>query len=118
MMNTQIDTAMPSIVFTDNAANHVKTLIVNEDNANLNLRIFVKGGGCSGLSYSFTFDEEINEDDTVIMKNDVRLLIDSISFQYLDGATIDYQESLQGSQFVIKNPNSTSHCGCGSSFAV
>ncbi|KAF0202371.1 MAG: iron-sulfur cluster insertion [Gallionellaceae bacterium] len=106
------------LLFTDNAANKVKQLIEEEGNAELKLRVFVSGGGCSGFQYGFTFDEVSNEDDTVLDKNGVKLLIDPMSFQYLAGAEIDYQEGLEGSQFVIKNPNATTTCGCGSSFSV
>ena len=107
-----------SLVFTDSAASKVKELIVEEGNPDLKLRVFVTGGGCSGLQYGFTFEEVTNEDDTVMEKNGVTLLIDPMSFQYLSGAEIDYQEGLEGAQFVIKNPNATSTCGCGSSFSV
>lgn len=111
--------AMPApLLFTDNAANKVKTLIEEEGNTELKLRVFVTGGGCSGLQYGFTFDEISNEDDTVMEKNGVKLLIDPMSYQYLIGAEIDYTEGLEGAQFVIKNPGATSTCGCGSSFAV
>jgi iron-sulfur cluster insertion protein len=106
------------LLFTDNAANKVKQLIEEEGNADLKLRVFVSGGGCSGFQYGFTFDEVANEDDTVLNKNGVQLLIDPMSFQYLVGAEIDYQEGLGGSQFVIKNPNATTTCGCGSSFSA
>lgn len=106
------------LLFTDNAANKVKQLIEEEGNAELKLRVFVSGGGCSGFQYGFTFDEVANEDDTVMSKNGVQLLIDPMSFQYLVGAEIDYTEGLEGSQFVIKNPNATTTCGCGSSFSV
>jgi len=106
------------LLFTDNAANKVKLLIEEEGNADLKLRVFVSGGGCSGFQYGFTFDEVANEDDTVLTKNGVQLLIDPMSFQYLVGAEIDYQEGLEGSQFVIKNPNATTTCGCGSSFSA
>ncbi len=110
---------MPSpLVFTDNAADKVKALIVEEGNDDLKLRVFVTGGGCSGLQYGFTFDEIANEDDTVMEKNGVKLLIDPMSYQYLVGAEIDYTEGLEGAQFVIKNPGATSTCGCGSSFSV
>jgi iron-sulfur cluster insertion protein len=112
-------TEMPApLLFTDNAANKVKELITEEGNPDLRLRVFVTGGGCSGFQYGFTFDEVTNEDDTVMEKNGVTLLIDPMSFQYLVGAEIDYSEGLQGSQFVIKNPNATSTCGCGSSFSA
>ena len=106
------------LLFSDNAANKVKQLIEEEGNADLKLRVFVSGGGCSGFQYGFTFDEVTNEDDTVLNKNGVQLLIDPMSFQYLVGAEIDYQEGLEGAQFVIKNPNATSTCGCGSSFSA
>ena len=106
------------LVFTDNAANKVKELIEEEGNSELKLRVFVSGGGCSGFQYGFTFDEITNEDDTVLNKNGVQLLIDPMSYQYLVGAEIDYTEGLEGSQFVIKNPNATTTCGCGSSFSV
>ena len=112
-------TEMPTpLLFTDNAADKVKALIVEEGNDDLKLRVFVTGGGCSGLQYGFTFDEIANEDDTVMEKNGVKLLIDPMSYQYLVGAEIDYTEGLEGAQFVIKNPSATSTCGCGSSFSV
>jgi iron-sulfur cluster insertion protein len=106
------------LVFSDNAANKVKSLIEEEGNPELKLRVFVTGGGCSGFQYGFTFDEVKNEDDAVMQKNGVTLLIDPMSYQYLTGAEIDYQEGLEGAQFVIKNPNAQSTCGCGSSFSV
>ena len=111
-----IETPAP-INFTDSAAQKVAELIAEEGNPNLKLRVFVQGGGCSGFQYGFTFDEVVNEDDTTMMKNGVQLLIDAMSYQYLVGAEIDYKEDLQGAQFVIKNPNVSSTCGCGSSFA-
>lgn len=112
-------TEMPlPFVFTDSAADKVKQLIDEEGNPELKLRVFVQGGGCSGFQYGFTFDEEVNEDDTVMVKNGVQLLIDSMSYQYLVGAEIDYKDDLNGAQFVIKNPNATTTCGCGSSFSV
>lgn len=104
--------------FTDSAASKVKQLIEEEGNTDLKLRVFVSGGGCSGFQYGFTFDEVVNEDDTALEKNGVTLLIDPMSYQYLAGAEIDYQEGLEGAQFVIKNPNATSTCGCGSSFSA
>lgn len=104
--------------FTENAASKVKQLIEEEGNNNLNLRVFVSGGGCSGFQYGFIFDELISEDDTVMERDGVKLLVDPMSFQYLIGAEIDYQENIQGAQFVIKNPGATSTCGCGSSFSV
>ena len=110
---------MPApLVFTDAAAAKVKTLIDEEGNPDLKLRVFVTGGGCSGFQYGFTFDEDTNEDDTAMQKNGVTLLIDSMSYQYLVGAEIDYKDDLEGAQFVIKNPNATSTCGCGSSFSA
>ena len=116
-MNAMTETQDP-LLFTDNAANKVKQLIEEEGNVELKLRVFVSGGGCSGFQYGFTFDEVINEDDTVMNKNGVQLLVDPMSFQYLVGAEIDYQEGLEGAQFVIKNPTATSTCGCGSSFSA
>ncbi len=107
----------PPLLFTDAAAAKVKDLLAEEGNPELKLRVFVQGGGCSGFQYGFTFDEVINEDDTAIDKEGVQLLIDPMSFQYLVGAEIDYKDDLEGSQFVIRNPNATSTCGCGSSFA-
>lgn len=116
-MNTVTEMEDP-LLFTDSAANKVKQLIEEEGNLDLKLRVFVSGGGCSGFQYGFTFDEVANDDDTVLIKNGVHLLIDPMSFQYLVGAEIDYTEGLEGSQFVIKNPNATTTCGCGSSFSV
>jgi iron-sulfur cluster insertion protein len=106
------------IIFTENAATKVADLIAEEGNSALKLRVFVQGGGCSGFQYGFTFDEDINEDDTQFEKNGVTLLVDSMSYQYLVGAEIDYKEDINGSQFVIKNPNATTTCGCGSSFSA
>jgi len=108
----------PPLVFTDAAASKVKDLLTEEGNPELKLRVFVQGGGCSGFQYGFTFDETINEDDTTIDKEGVQLLIDPMSFQYLFGAEIDYKDDIEGSQFVIRNPNATSTCGCGSSFTA
>ena len=116
-MNAMTELPAP-INFTDAAANKVKDLIIDEQNPNLKLRVFVTGGGCSGFQYGFTFDEEVNEDDTKMVKNDVTLLIDAMSYQYLVGAEIDYSDGLEGAQFVIKNPNATSSCGCGNSFSA
>ena len=113
------DEDMPDpLLFTDEAAAKVKSLIEEEDNDALMLRVFVSGGGCSGFQYGFTFDESITEGDTVIKKDGVKLLIDPMSFQYLVGGEIDYTEGLEGAQFVIRNPNATTTCGCGSSFSV
>jgi len=110
---------MPSpLIFTNSAATKVKQLIDEENNPALMLRVFVSGGGCSGFQYGFTFDENVNDGDTKIVNGDVTLLVDPMSFQYLAGAEIDYQEGLEGAQFVIKNPQAKSTCGCGSSFSV
>ena len=106
------------IVFTDNAAKKVGQLIDEEGNNNLKLRVYISGGGCSGFQYGFTFDEDVDEEDTAVEKNGVTVLIDSMSLQYLTGAEIDYKEDLSGSQFVIRNPNAATTCGCGSSFSV
>ena len=116
-MNAVAEMPAP-LLFTDNAANKVKELIEEEGNNELKLRVFVSGGGCSGFQYGFTFDEIKNEDDTAMEKNGVTLLIDAMSYQYLVGAEIDYQEGLEGAQFVIKNPKASSTCGCGSSFSA
>jgi len=113
-----IETQEAPLLFTDSAAAKVRELIEEEGNEALKLRVFVTGGGCSGFQYGFTFDEEVADDDTILEKAGVTLLIDPMSFQYLSGAEIDYTEGLEGSQFVIKNPNATSTCGCGSSFSV
>ena len=116
---TTAELEMPTPVnFTDNAVNKVKALIEEEGTPNLKLRVFVSGGGCSGFQYGFTFEESVNDDDTQVTKDSVTLLIDPMSLQYLTGAEIDYQDNVQGSQFVIKNPNAETTCGCGSSFSV
>jgi iron-sulfur cluster insertion protein len=118
-MDMNAITEMPSpLLFTESAALKVRELIEEEGTPDLKLRVFVSGGGCSGFQYGFTFDEEMNDDDTTVERNGVTLLIDSMSLQYLMGAEIDYTDGLQGSQFVIKNPTATSTCGCGSSFSV
>lgn len=109
---------MNQVTITESAASKIADLLAEENNPNLKLRSFVQGGGCSGFQYGFTFDEEQNEDDFVVVKNDVTILIDAMSMQYLEGATIDYVEDLMGSSFSIKNPNAQSTCGCGSSFGV
>ena len=112
-------TEMPApFVFTDSAAEKVRSLIEEEGNPELKLRVFVTGGGCSGFQYGFTFDEAVNDDDTTMQKNGVTLLLDATSYPYLGGAEIDYKEDLEGAQFVIKNPNATTTCGCGSSFSA
>ncbi len=121
------------VVFTNSAASKVWELIKEEDNYNLKLRVYVTGGGCSGFQYGFTFDEVTNADDTVVSKllenetdtdgdssgsHTVQLLIDPMSFQYLVGAEIDYKEDIEGAQFIIRNPNAKTTCGCGSSFSA
>ncbi|MGZ5052831.1 MAG: iron-sulfur cluster insertion protein ErpA [Methylobacter sp.] len=106
------------IIFTDSAASKVGELIAEEGNDNLKLRVYVTGGGCSGFQYGFTFDEEVNEDDTCVENGGVTVLIDAMSIQYLNGAEIDYKEDISGAQFVIRNPNATTTCGCGSSFSA
>lgn len=117
-MNAPTEMMPPPLIFTDSAADKVKQLIDEDGNSDLKLRVFVTGGGCSGFQYGFTFEEAGNVDDTVMEKNGVSLLIDPMSYQYLVGAEIDYQENLEGSQFIIRNPNATSTCGCGSSFSA
>ena len=107
-----------AVRFTDNAAAKVSELMLEEGNDQLKLRVYVSGGGCSGFQYGFTFDEAANDDDTLIEKNGVTVLIDSMSIDYLRGAEIDYKDDVSGSQFVIRNPNATTTCGCGSSFSV
>ena len=106
------------IVFTDAAASKVGELIAEEANPNLKLRVFISGGGCSGFQYGFTFDEDIEEGDSQVENDGVTLLVDPMSIQYLMGAEIDYKEDLQGAQFIIRNPNAQTTCGCGSSFTV
>lgn len=108
----------PALVFTDAAANKVGELIAEEGNPSLKLRVYISGGGCSGFQYGFTFDEELQEGDTQVENAGVTLLVDPMSVQYLMGAEIDYQEDLSGAQFIIRNPNATTTCGCGSSFSV
>ena len=108
----------PPIVFTDAAANKVSELIQEEDNPELKLRVFISGGGCSGFQYGFTFDENIEDGDSQVTNQGVTLIVDPMSVQYLMGAEIDYKEDLQGAQFIIRNPNAATTCGCGSSFTV
>lgn len=109
---------VPRIVLTDNAVNKVRTLLAEEGHSDLKLRVFVSGGGCSGLQYGFTFDEIVNEDDFMVHKAEISLLVDAMSYQYLIDSEIDYVDDLEGAQFVIKNPNAKSKCGCGSSFSI
>lgn len=111
--------APPSpLIFSDSAVEKVRELLVEEGNPDLKLRVFVQGGGCSGFQYGFTFDDVVNDDDTTIDKGGVQLLVDPMSFQYLVGAEIDYKDDLEGAQFVIRNPNASTTCGCGSSFTI
>ncbi|MFT4993677.1 MAG: iron-sulfur cluster insertion protein [Paraglaciecola sp.] len=114
-MSVQI--AVP-IEFSDAAARKVKSLVTEEENPNLKLRVYVTGGGCSGFQYGFTFDEKVNEGDTTIDKDQVTLVVDPMSLQYLVGGEVDYTEGLEGSRFLVNNPNATTTCGCGSSFTV
>jgi iron-sulfur cluster insertion protein len=106
------------LFFNDSAVAKVRELIEEEGNPDLKLRVFVTGGGCSGFQYGFSFDDNQDAEDTVIERDGVRLLVDPMSYQYLVGAAIEYQEGLQGSQFVVQNPNANSTCGCGSSFSI
>ncbi|MBA6421291.1 iron-sulfur cluster insertion protein ErpA [Pseudomonas neustonica] len=106
------------LIFSDNAVTKVRNLIEEEGNDRLSLRVFVTGGGCSGFQYGFTFDDELAEDDTIVEREGVKLIVDPMSFQYLAGSEVDYQEGLEGSRFVINNPNAATTCGCGSSFSV
>jgi iron-sulfur cluster insertion protein len=120
-MNSQpshYEPASDAVLFSDSAAHKVDALIRDEDNPNLKLRVFISGGGCSGFQYGFTFDEELQDGDTQVEKHGVTLLIDPMSIQYLMGAEIDYKEDIEGSQFIIRNPNAATTCGCGSSFSV
>ena len=118
-MSSVEEVAIPSpLIFSESAANKVKELIEDEGNDALMLRVFISGGGCSGFQYGFTFDEEIGDGDTIVENEGVKLLVDPMSFQYLSGAEIDYSEGMEGAQFVIRNPNATTTCGCGSSFSV
>ncbi len=117
MSQSEVFSAAP-LGFSDRAAAKVKTLIEEEGNPQLKLRVFVTGGGCSGFQYGFTFDELQAEDDTAVENQGVELLIDPLSYQYLVGAAVDYEEGLEGSRFVVSNPNATATCGCGSSFSL
>jgi iron-sulfur cluster insertion protein len=108
----------PNIQFSDSAVSKVRELIEGEGNLDLKLRVFITGGGCSGFSYGFTFDEDVADDDAIVERAGVMLVVDSMSYQYLAGAEIDFKEDLQGAQFVVANPNAASTCGCGNSFAI
>ena len=117
-INTNHAAPPPPVVFTDAAANKVGELIKEEQNPALKLRVFISGGGCSGFQYGFTFDENTEEGDSEVINQGVTLVIDPMSVQYLMGAEIDYKEDLQGAQFIIRNPNATTTCGCGQSFSA
>ncbi|MFI3247138.1 MAG: iron-sulfur cluster insertion protein ErpA [Ferrimonas sp.] len=116
-MTAAVEQALP-IEFSDAAAAKVKALLLEEENPELKLRVYVTGGGCSGFQYGFTFDEKVNEGDMTVVKNDVTLLVDPMSLQYLIGGVVDYTEGLEGSRFFVNNPNATTTCGCGASFSV
>lgn len=116
--NDQPGPAVEDLIFTDAAARKVQELILEEKNPGLKLRVFISGGGCSGFQYGFSFDEVQQDDDIAVVNDGITLLVDPLSFQYLEGSEVDYSESLQGAQFVIRNPNATTTCGCGSSFSV
>lgn len=117
-MNAVVDEAQVPLLFTEAAAGKVRELLADEDNPELKLRVFVSGGGCSGFQYGFTFDENTEDGDTVLEKAGVTLLVDPMSILYLDGAEIDFSDGVEGAQFVIRNPNAATTCGCGNSFAV
>ena len=106
-----------ALIFTDSAANKVGVLLEDEDSSSMHLRVYVTGGGCAGFQYGFSFDQNKDESDTMVEKNGVKLVVDPMSIQYLLGAEIDFQEDLQGARFVIKNPNASTTCSCGSSFS-
>ncbi|MET1256996.1 iron-sulfur cluster insertion protein ErpA [Aliikangiella maris] len=117
MSNAGVAKVSP-IIFTEAASSKAKELITEEENAALKLRVYVTGGGCSGFQYGFSFDEKQAEDDMIIQKDGVSLVVDALSFQYLVGSRVDYKEDLDGSRFVVENPNATTTCGCGSSFSI
>ncbi|MDE1892594.1 MAG: iron-sulfur cluster insertion protein ErpA [Betaproteobacteria bacterium] len=117
-MNAPTDEILAPVLLTDSATDKIRSILEEENNLDLKLRVFVSGGGCSGFQYGFTFEEAAAADDTIVEKNGVELVIDPMSFQYLVGAEIDYKEDLEGAQFVIRNPNATTTCGCGSSFSI
>lgn len=117
-LGVEAGAAESEVVFTESAAAKVRELLDEENNPALKLRVFVSGGGCSGFKYGFTFDEHVDDSDLQVEKRGVVLLIDPMSLQYLGGAEIDYKDDVEGAQFVIRNPNATTTCGCGSSFSV
>lgn len=106
------------VTLTDRAVEKLKALQQDEDNAAIKFRVYITGGGCAGFSYGFKFDEEVKPEDTIVEKDGMEMVIDSLSVQYLAGSEVDYTEGLQGARFVVNNPNAVSTCGCGSSFAV
>lgn len=118
LSSSVIEDDSPAICLTDSAARKVKSLIAEEENDQLKLRVYITGGGCAGFSYGFSFDEASKDGDTIVEKDDVTLLVDSLSIQYLAGSEVDYTEGLQGARFVVNNPNADTTCGCGSSFSV
>jgi iron-sulfur cluster insertion protein len=117
-MSDQSEMTGATLTFTQAAAKKVGGMIEDEGNPDLKLRVYIQGGGCSGFQYGFSFDEEVNEGDEVVVTDGVTLVVDPMSLQYLEGAEVDYTEGLQGAQFVVRNPNATTTCGCGSSFSV
>ena len=117
-MPIQAESSAPQISLSESALTKVRALLADEDNSELKLRVFISGGGCSGFSYGFTFDDEVAEDDAVIARDGVTLLVDSLSYEYLLGSEVDYKEDLSGAAFVVSNPNASSTCGCGNSFAL
>ncbi len=118
MIDVEMDMAAEALVFTSSAAARVRELMQDEESDDLKLRVFITGGGCSGFQYGFTFEEEVDEGDAIVDRDGVTLLVDPMSLQYLEGAEIDYKEDAMGAQFVIRNPNASTTCGCGSSFSV
>ena len=118
MVNQPVLQSPAKLVFTQAAAAKAKQLIDEEGNTNLKLRVFITGGGCSGFEYGFTFDEDVEDDDTLITESGVTLVVDAMSFPYLVGAVVDFKEDLQGTRFVVTNPNAATTCGCGNSFSI
>lgn len=118
MQSSKGETMNPTMTLTDNAANKIRLLRQEEGNNDLMLRVYVTGGGCSGFSYGFNFASDINEDDASFDNGDVTLVVDALSYQYLQGSTVDYTEGLEGARFIVNNPNATTTCGCGSSFSI
>lgn len=116
---TGVATFTPTAVnVTQRAVDKVKNLVAEEGNPDLKLRVFVTGGGCSGFQYGFSFDEAVAEDDSLVEKDGVAVIVDALSFQYLAGAEVDYTEGLEGSRFIVNNPNAATTCGCGASFSI